>query len=265
MKKNRNNQKKKAGYSGQEIFREVYQGRQAWLHRRSYMRIAKVLFSLRLLRRIGFFLRQKQIFDYGFGAGTLFFYLPKTAELYGVEQDETVCREVEGRLKGEGYENVTLRAISDTNWRTHPLLLRSYDLIVCSHVLEHLPHPEELLGVLGTCLKPGGRILGLVPIHERTPNPHHLQTVDGLVVERWVEEAGLRLLLYEENDPWPYWIQPLYASDRGWRHRLAQSFSLILGIPASLLGPSAWSLLGHWFGAVTGSRPTQAGFILAAR
>lgn len=43
------------------------------------------------------------------------------------------------------------------------LLNNEYDLIICSHVLEHLINPKKLLSVLKNHLKENGRIIVLVP------------------------------------------------------------------------------------------------------
>ena len=245
----------------QEIFETVYRGRQGWLHHSAYMRMGKVMLALRALRRAGVGLEGKRVFDYGFGAGTFFRYCPRDAALFGVEQDPVVVEEVAGMLRGRGYGAVDLRAISIPEWREHPLLAERYDVFLCSHVLEHLERPVEFLEVARECLDQRGIFLGLVPINERAANPHHLQTVDRAVVERWALEAGLRVEYYEENDPFLYWLQPLYAVDSGWRHRLGQAVSLDLGLSCKLWGERMW--FGFWAGACgLVSRPTQAVFVL---
>jgi len=42
-------------------------------------------------------------------------------------------------------------------------LLRAFDVVVCSEVIEHLPHPEDLLRALPGCLKPDGIALITTP------------------------------------------------------------------------------------------------------
>ncbi len=245
----------------QQIFETVYRGRQGFLHHAAYMRMGKVMLTLRALRRHGVDLAGRRIFDYGFGAGTFFRYCPRDAALFGVEQDPVVVEEVAGMLLGRGFGGVDLRAISIPAWREHPLLAREYDVFLCSHVLEHLERPVEFLTVVRGCLAEGGVFVGLVPINERAENPHHVQKVNRAVVDRWAAEAGLRVEYYEENDPFLYWVQPLYAVDSGWRHRVGQAVSLDLGLSCKLWGERMW--FGFWAklcGLV--SKPTQAVFVL---
>ena len=246
----------------QEIFQKVYRGRQSWLHHASYLRMSKVLVILDFIRRWKIPIQGARVLDYGFGAGTLFRYLPASTKISGVEQDPILCQEVGRQLSARGFQDVRLEAIDPDETRPHPLLDGSYDLVICSHVLEHLENPARLLRQFRGALSFSGRILGVIPIHERRPNPHHLRKAGRPEVEQWAKQAGLILEVYEEADPWLYWFQPLYAEDHGWRHRLAQAVSLTLGIPATLLGPSRWMELGKAFRRMTASLPTQATFSL---
>ena len=229
------------------------------------MRMGKVLLGLRMLRLAGLPLENGEVFDYGFGAGTFYRYLPKTAEFFGVEQDPVVCQEVAVMLKERGFKHIDLQPIEIKQWKEHPLLQKRYDLFLCSHVLEHLPDPIDFLKTVRPCVKPDGLFLGLVPINERAENPHHLQKVDRAVVKGWATDAGYEVAYYEENDPFPYWVQPLYTVTSGWKHKLAQAISLSLGMSATLCGERLWFAWGRIFGRLTFSKPTQAAFILKKR
>jgi len=251
--------------SSQVIFETVYRGRQSFLHHCAYMRMGKVLLALRVLRLARGGLPKRNLFDYGFGAGTFYRYCPTSAKLSGVEQDPVVCQEVSETLAKRGFRNVDLQPIEIERWREHPLLKREYDVFLCSHVLEHLPDPVDFLKTVHPCVKSEGVFLGLVPINERAENPHHLQKVDRSVVESWAADAGYEVAYYEENDPFLYWAQPLYTVTSGWKHKLAQAMSLDLGLSATLLGERLWFAWGRIFGKLTFSKPTQAAFVLRPR
>ena len=243
-------------------FETVYRGRQSALHHAAYMRMCKVLLALRVLRRAHVDMEKAEIFDYGFGAGTFFRYCPKSARLAGVEQDPVVCQEVAGILAKRGFRDIDLQSIEIEHWKEHPLLQKSCNVFLCSHVLEHLPDPVDFLKAVRSCVKPEGAFLGLVPINELAENPHHLQKVDRAVVEGWATEAGYDVAYYEENDPFLYWAQPLHTVTSGWKHKLAQAMSLDLGISATLVGERLWFAWGRIFGKLTFSKPTQAAFLL---
>jgi 2-polyprenyl-3-methyl-5-hydroxy-6-metoxy-1,4-benzoquinol methylase len=248
----------------QEVFRSVYRGRQSALHHMAYLRMAKVLLALHALERIGFELSRKRIFDYGFGAGTFLRHCPPDAQLYGVEIDPQNVAAVRTMLRRRGHLDVHLEAISSSHWSEHPLLAARYDLIVCSHVLEHLQEPAAFLSVMRRCLNSNGVLLGLVPINELADDPHHVQKVDRALVERWAGEAQLRMAAYFEADELFYRLQPLIAHASGFRLKLAQTVSLGLGIPATLLGPTRWWPLSAATGRLFGFKPTQAAFVLRA-
>src|SRR5579859_211203 len=249
----------------QRVFETVYRGRQSALHHMAYMRMSKVLLSQQILHEAGIDLAGKSLFDYGFGAGTFFRYCPLTTRLFGVEMDPVAVEEVGQMLARCGHRQVTLAPIDPAHWTTHPLLQQSYDVVLCSHVLEHLPDPVDMLRRLRECLTPDGALVVLLPLNERRANPHHIHTVDHGKIMDWLQASALRMLCYQEADPWTYWTQPFFTQDSGpgagLVRILAQVFSLGLGIPSTLVGYRMWEHLSKPFGWLTCSKPTQAAFV----
>lgn len=239
---------------------ECYRGRQGALNHLAYMRMSKVLFTLDLCRQADVPLAGREVFDYGFGAGTFFRHCPRDSRLFGVEMDAENVAAVHAMLAERG-QAADLQTIDIAHWSEHPLLARKYDVILCSHVLEHLPAPENFLKRLSECLHPGGSFIGLVPINERVMDPHHVQRLDQAKIRAIGEAAGLRLTTYLEADPWLYWIQPLWTSETGLRHKVAQALSFGIGLVASALGPRLWAAAGRLFRPITGSQYTQAAFV----
>jgi SAM-dependent methyltransferase len=229
------------------------------------MRMSKVSLALSLLDKAGISLEGKSVFDYGFGAGTFFRYCPKGTRLFGVEIDPQNVAAVKQMLFERGHKDHCLDPIEIERWEQHPLLRSKYDVFLCSHVLEHLPDPVSFLRRSSESLTGEGVFVGLVPLNERRANPHHVHTVDEAKIREWAGQSGLSLECYLEGDPWTYWIQPLYTRDSTLSHKLAQSLSLALGVPATLLGHRLWRPLGKFVGALTFSKPTQAAFVLNRR
>jgi SAM-dependent methyltransferase len=223
--------------------------------------MGKVLVALRALRLSGIETKGWEIFDYGFGAGTLFHYCHRSASLFGVEIDPVNVEATAEVLGRKGFNQVDLRVIEIEKWKEHPLLKRVYDLFVCSHVLEHMPDPIDFLKGVVPCLKPGGSFLGLLPLNERVSDPCHAHTVSREIVERWVEHSGMRMVYYDECDPWVYWPQPIFYGEGGLRVA-AQGLSLLIGSAATLAGERLWHNLGVHYSALTKSLPTQAVFLL---
>ena len=245
----------------QSSFKECYRGRQSWLHHAAYLRMGKVRLALTLCRWAGVSLAGKDILDYGFGAGTFFRYCPPDSRLFGVEIDPLNVEAVRAMLQERGGGGADLRVIEIEGWDTHALLGRQYDVILCSHVLEHLPDPVTFLKKMRDCLAPSGVFLGLVPLNERIMDPHHVQRLDREKIHAFNEAAGLRVQTYLEADPWLYWFQPLFTRESGLVHKVAQAVSIALGLPATLLGADAWFAVSKVYAAITRSRPTQAAFL----
>ncbi|MGI9089236.1 MAG: class I SAM-dependent methyltransferase [Chthoniobacterales bacterium] len=248
----------------QTVFEECYRGRQSSIHHLAYLRTGKVFLILRMLQKAGISLEDKDVFDYGFGAGTFFRHCPRSARLFGVEIDPENVADVAVMLTSRDHPQIDLQSIAISEWEKHPLLERRYDVITCSHVLEHLDAPAALLRRLRDCLRPGGAIIALVPINERVLSPHHVVSVNRKLAESWASASGLKLADYLEDDPWIYWCQPLFAVDEGWKHTLAQAVSLGIGISARALGPKGWRQASKAFSAITFSRPTQAALLLVS-
>lgn len=248
----------------QADFMTCYRGRQSVLHHVSYMRMSKVLLALRLCEMAEIRLEGKDVFDYGFGAGTFFRYCPSSSRLFGVELDPENVSAVQTMLNRRGHTNTVLRLIDIDHWSKHPLLTLQYDVILCSHVLEHLPDPVNFLKIARRCLKDAGAFVGLVPINERKVDLHHLQVVNEETIRGWARDAGFSVQTYLEADPWLYWCQPMLASNTNRMRLITQAICLGIGIPATLLGPRLWSQLSRLYAALTASRPTQAGFVLTS-
>jgi SAM-dependent methyltransferase len=250
----------------QEIFETCYRNRQSTLHHAAYMRMSKVLLARSMCARSGIALDDARIMDYGFGAGTFFRYCAPSCRLAGVETDPENVADVAAMLRGRNYQHLDLQPIEIARWSEHRLIRQQqYDVFLCSHVLEHLPAPAEFLRIAKSALAPSGRFIGLVPINERRPDLHHLQTACRRRVFDWARDSGMRVVDYVETDHFLYWPQPWLIHERGPAHLFGRAVSLSLGLPATLLGPRPWFALSRAFGAATHSKPTQAAFTLEAQ
>lgn len=99
------------------------------------------------------------LLDYGCGSGEFLLKMrPLGYSLSGAEYDPAALTNLE-RL-GIAVEDV--EAIGDGHWD------RSFDHITLSHVLEHVPHPCDLLKLLHDALKPGGTAFVEVPNADAT-------------------------------------------------------------------------------------------------
>lgn len=246
----------------QDKFYTVYRGKHSRLRARSYMRVGKTHAARLLLGRNGIALRGKAIFDYGFGPGSFFLNCAIDCELAGLELDPENVAAVGRVLADRGYENVDLDSVEASGWAEHPLLDRRYDLVILSHVLEHLDDPVAVLRRLSGSLGTGGSILGLLPLNEITPDENHKWICDRNLVEEWAAAAGCRVTDYLECDHWVYYTLPVFQGRWLGGSLAAQGLGLGLGLAASCFSPRAWFGLGRALLGPLGAKPSQAVFLL---
>lgn len=88
----------------------------------------------------------------------------------GLTRDyQGVAKQVVGvdRYLSPIHTTVTLKKIADTDLRSLPFADNTFNLIMCSWVLEHLEQPEVVFKEFARVLQPGGHILLI------TPNAYH--------------------------------------------------------------------------------------------
>lgn len=145
----------------------------------------------------------------------------KAAEYVGVEMFEPMAREASRHL--------TRVHVGDVAMITIPEEPGSFDVLVCSEVIEHLVDPAPVLVKLVRLLKPGGLVFA------SSPNVMHYRIISQLLRGRFeYEDAGamdrthLRWFtpesyrrLFEEAGVEVTGLERL-ASHRSWRVRLAE-------------------------------------------
>jgi hypothetical protein len=84
---------------------------------------------------------------------------------------------MEPRLRGIAREYLSTdldapQAMLHADIQSLPLSDDAFDLVVCSHVLEHVPDDRQAMRELARVLKPGGRALILVPMDVARPDTY---------------------------------------------------------------------------------------------
>ncbi len=97
----------------------------------------------------------KVVLDIGCRDGALTRYFVSGNKVLGIDVDDVALSEA-AKL---GIETKSF----DLNGDWSELSNRKFDVIVAGEVLEHLYHPEKVLGKIGALLTPGDLLLGSVP------------------------------------------------------------------------------------------------------
>jgi SAM-dependent methyltransferase len=143
--------------------------------------------------------------------------------LFGVYRelvDETICIDWPSSL----HEKRHVDAFADLT-KPLPLADASFDTVLLTDVLEHIPNPETLMREVGRVLRKGGTALIGVPffywLHE---TPHDFNRYTRYQLERMVKSVGLELKEITEVGGSPAVVAGVIAKTLAPRPRLAWAF-----------------------------------------
>lgn len=140
----------------------------------------------------------RRAFEVGFGFGLVLRGLPTDVSVYGTEISGAAVRRLQSWFDRQGRD-ATFRVHDSTEALPFE---GPFDVIVCSHVLEHVPDDVALLAEFRRLLSRDGVLLLNVPINEPVPDVKHLRPYDRNILGRTLEAAGLRMVRSLEADRW---------------------------------------------------------------
>ncbi len=141
-----------------------------------------------------------------------------------------------------GRDNLALTVFSGTLEHSPYVQTRSFDLVVASHVIEHMPNPMSFLDLVNSCLKPGGRLVLKTPnivslparlngeVWEWFGAPAHLVLFSPRGVAKVLDKAGFEVALLEtrRGDAHNPWFEALRGLTR--RVGIHRSAKRIIGV-----------------------------------
>jgi len=135
------------------------------------------------------------VLDYGFGLGSFLLKLNKRIIAYGVELSEEAMKNI-ARISGILGKN-----IRTLDFDKFPVIVKGkIDILVSSHVLEHVDDEGAILESFKTALKYDGKLVLNLPINELFADPNHVRKYDKLSIEKVLEKAGFRIEYINEYD-----------------------------------------------------------------
>lgn len=128
------------------------------------------------IKHLGLPLHGLRVLDYGFGFGHILFSFDKDNQIYGVELSKEAIEGAKRLARKKRYPEFDF-VFSDG---TSPLPFNkgSFDLIVCSHVLEHVDKVEDVFDEFEKLLDVNGHLIVLIPIHEKYDDPKHTRQMN---------------------------------------------------------------------------------------
>lgn len=121
----------------------------------------------------------------GVGYGTHFLAQEGTAELLGVDVDQTAINYAQANYAADRVRFLCSDGAT--------LAESSFDTIVSLETIEHVPDPEKLIDNFAKLLKPGGTLVASVPVTPSTDvNPYHLHDFTARSFRKMFTERGFR-------------------------------------------------------------------------
>jgi len=190
-----------------------------------------------VFKEIDFDPNGKRIFDVGFGTGDLLLSFPETCSLYGAELSAEAVEAIKNEPGIKKYPYSSFEVIPHSG--ETPLPANKVDVVITSHVLEHVPDENAFLDRLCEALVPGGIMINFVPIESEGFDPKHIRTYTAESLALAMSFAGLEIIHAESN----YHIcsGPLKWLDHPARHNWAHG-SWLEGVRHFMLSPVPFEL-----------------------
>jgi SAM-dependent methyltransferase len=189
-----------------------------------------------VLAALGVGVEGRRVLDVGFGWGHMLLTFPASCQLWGVDISPSAVDTAARDPRFQAYAHASFHTVREEDPTDLPR--GPFDIIVCSHVLEHVPDDRALLRALRNRLAPGGILVIFVPVEPPDYNLIHLRSYSLQTISERVAQAGVELLhgegsMYVEGHVWRLLTIP---ARRAWP---------VLGIAASGLRHGFFSLVPY--------------------
>jgi ubiquinone/menaquinone biosynthesis C-methylase UbiE len=141
------------------------------------------------------------VLDLGCGRGGMLFWFPRHCMLGGVDITPIAVEQMRRRARRKGYREFRFECANLERERV-PWGDGSADVVVCSHLVEHVQDDRRLLAEISRVLKPGGHLILMIPIHEtdRYLNPLHVHRYTESSIEEMLAAHCLRVIAEEADN-----------------------------------------------------------------
>ena len=148
-----------------------------------------------VLRDLDLKVEGTEVMDVGFGGGDILASFPGNCRVSGVEISASAVETAQKSNRFGKFRSAEFWLLREDDISGLPP--GPFDIIVCSHVLEHVSDDGLFIAALSSRLKPGGTLLLFVPIEEPGYNPDHVRTYTLASIAQLATATGLRLLVAE--------------------------------------------------------------------
>lgn len=214
---------------------ELYDGyyrKPWWWFRLRYDTQVKRKTVLHLYRQTGKPVKHLRILEIGFGSGEVLFSFPNDCELYGVEISPSAIEVARQRAKQKNYARYEF-SLSETEELAFEE--GSFDLVVASHVIEHVPDDAKFLKEVRRVLRQDGVAIILIPINEEFDDPRHLHRYTAVGFLKLIEEHGFKSPFHLENELLYNLVRKFYLEDKDRMGLMGKLIAGCFNVPTALL------------------------------
>ncbi len=194
---------------------DTYYRKPWWWFRCRYDTQIKKRTCLYLMRKGGKSRRNQRVLELGFGSGEVLNSFHKTSEIYGLEMSPSAIEHAERRARKKKFKHYEFLPIKDS----FPFPDASFDIVIASHVLEHVPDDSTTINELSRVLCDDGIAVVIVPINEKYSDPNHVRQYTRGSLVASAERAGLGPMAAIENETIFYLVERFYYEKYNQRWR----------------------------------------------
>lgn len=140
--------------------------------------------------------------DYGCGHGSLLLKMNSSMELYASDISHSTLRNLSNiaRMSNKKINTITVKEFMTDNFG------KMFDVISCSHVLEHVINDKELLTTFNKNLASGGILLLNLPFNEVWQDPKHVHKYDIITAQNMLDKSGFVVKEIFQTDRLTGWM-----------------------------------------------------------
>lgn len=236
-----------------------YYNKPDWWFRFRYDTQVKRKTCLYLLRLAGKSLADQRVLEIGFGSGAVLFSFDKSCQVHGLEISKSAIAQAERKAVKLGYRGHDFHLVSG---ETLPYPDGHFDVIIASHVVEHVQDDAQLLREIRRTLKSDGVAIVLIPINENYDDPNHLHRYDTPGFLKLLQDCSLTARFQIENELLFHLVEKFYFEEYNRRWKVFGALiAALFNFPTAILPFPAYRMIETVMLAL-GWKPRELGCVI---
>ena len=237
-----------------------YYNKPSWWFKFRYDTQIKRKTCLHLVKEAGKSLRNKRILEIGFGSGETLFSFAADCEIFGIELSDSAISHARQRAYQLGFSCANFYHASED--ATLPFTDGYFDIVIASHVIEHVGDDLKLLSEMHRIIRQDGIAILLIPINEKYLDPNHIHRYTPGEFDAITQKSGFHTLFSFQNELLFHLVERFYYENYSHRWKIiGPLITALFNIPTSILPFTVYTWIDKIMERL-GFLPRQAGFVL---